>query len=146
MTLYNKSKRNMYLVLSSFNKYSDIFEVQKRICRKLKIDEVKFAQIVSECVERNFFDGISSLSSANNHKHNVYRDQIYITYSGYEFLKDYYGFIKKVVWNLFLIVTTAIITVAINNKFSNSNQDICRFNQISSQNCGCIKVCDNTNN
>ena len=144
MTLYNKSKRNMYLVLSAFNKHNDISKTQKHICKKLKIDEDKFAQIVSECVAHNFFDGINSSSSMNNRKHVVYCERIYITYSGYEFLKNYYDFLKKLLWNLFLIVTTAIITVAINNKFSNSNQDICRINQISSQKCSSIKICNNT--
>lgn len=121
MTLYNKSKRNMYLVLSTFNKHNDIFKTQKHICKKLKIDEKEFAQIVSECVAHNFFDGIKSSSSINNCKHIVYCEHIYITYSGYEFLKNYYDFIKSFLWNLSLIITTAIITVVINNKFSNFN-------------------------
>lgn len=145
MNLCNKSKRNMYFVLSAFNKYNDMLKTQNYICNKLKITEDKFAQIISECVAHNFFDGIESSASINNRKHITYCEHVYITYSGYEFLKNYYEFIKNLLWNLFLIIATAIITVMINNKFSDSNQNTCVANQITSQNCSCIKICNNTN-
>lgn len=146
MLFRNVSKRNMYLLLKSFNKHKDIYKTQEFVCKKLKLDEASFANIVSECVLNHFFDGIETSSSASNLKHNVYSEHIYITYNGYEFLKNYYTFLKRIVWELFLIITTAFITVAFTNWLPNSNHDADTFQDFISNKTRCVKICDEPNN
>lgn len=136
----------MYLLLKSFNKYKDIYKTQEFVCRKLKLDEASFANIVSECVLNHFLDGIVTSSSVSNLKYNVYSDHIYITYNGYEFLKNYYAFLKRIVWELFLIITTAFITVIFTNWFSDRNHDVSTIQDFISNKTCCIEICNEPNN
>ena len=142
MILYNKSKRNMYVVLKTFNNCNDIFKTQKLVCEKLKIDEITFAHIISECVSNYFFDGIKTTTSVSNLKYNIYSEHIYISYNGYEFLKNYHGFIKRIAWELFLIITTTLITIILTNYFSDTNQDFNTICDFASDNSTYIKVCN----
>ena len=146
MLFRNISKRNMYIVLKIFNKYKDMFKTQEFVCKKLKLDEPTFANIVSECVLNHFLDGIATSSSVSNLKYNVYSEHIYITYSGYEFLKNYYAFLKRILWELFLIITTAFITVVFTNWLPNSNHDVDTVQDFISNKTRCIKICDEPNN
>ncbi len=146
MLFRNFSKRNMYIVLKNFNKYKDVYKTQEFVCKKLKLDEASFANIVSECVLNHFFDGIATSSSVSNLKHNVYSDHIYITYNGYEFLKNYYAFLKRILWELFLIITTAFITVAFTNWLPNGNHNVGTIQDIISNKACCIEICNEPDN
>lgn len=137
MVFRNKNKYLMYKILIKFNKCKSIFETQEYIINKFKLEEWYFSYLIGQCVEHHLIDGIVVSKSINNHYHTVYTENIYITYNGYEFLKNYYGLIKKILWNLFLIITTAIITVKINNWLSSTEQS-----------CDCISnpyTCGNPN-
>ena len=122
MVFRNKTKYLMYKTLTMFNKCKSMPETQKFIINKYKLDEWYFAYITTQCVEMHLIDGITSNTSMSNHHQTTYAQNIYITYNGFEFMKNYYGFIKKVLWNLFLIITTAIITVNFDNWFSTTKQ------------------------
>lgn len=142
----NKFKYQMYYFLNSYNKNHDINKTKNKMIDKFKIDEEKFWYVVYQCVEFKYIDGIKCSKSINNHIHTILLKHIYITYLGYEFIKTYYEFIKKIFWNLFLIITTAVVTVIINNKFSNSNQRVNSINDIFPQNIKSVKVGNNSNN
>ena len=146
MIFRNKNKYLMYKILIKYSKCNSMVETQKYIINKFKLDEWHFTYLIGQCVEHHLIDGIVVSKSINNHYHTVYTENIYITYSGYDFLKNYYGFIKRILWNLFLIVTTAIITVLIENKFSNSNQDINTRNEVVPQCSSCFEICNYSNN
>lgn len=145
MIFRNKNKYLMYKTLLKFNKCKSMQETQKFIIKKYKLDEWFFSYITDQCVEMKFIDGIKSTTSMSNRYHTTYSQNIYITYNGYEFLKNYYGFIKKVLWNLFLIITTAIITVIFNNKFSVSNENINTGDNVFPNDTININVCNNSN-
>lgn len=146
MIFANKSKRQMYLTVLKFHKCKDIKETENYICKKLNITDIEFSQIIYECVSSHFFDGIKCSGSMSNKKYNVYSQHIFITYFGYEFLKNYHGFIKKVLWELFLIITTAFVTVLITNKFSISDKYVNISDNIVSQYPICPKICYYTYN
>ncbi len=142
---FNKLKYQMYKLLTKFNNCKSLDETKQYICQKFKIDnDNDFNFIVSQCIDFGFIDGISYSNSISNHIHIIIRDNIFITYNGYEFLKNYHTFIKKILWNLFLIIATAIITVKVNDYFSKTNQVSNVRNQIISNNPICIKICKNT--
>ena len=141
MILRNKVKYQMYKTLMKFKKCNDISKTQNYICKKFNIQESDFTFIVRQCVENHFIDGINCSQSLNNTTHASYSEHIYLTYSGYEFMKNYYSFIKKLLWNLFLIITTAIVTVKVNDFFSKSNQVINPANHIVSNNTISVPVC-----
>ena len=145
MIFRNKVKFQMYKTLIIFKKCNDIFKTQNYICKKFNIQESDFTFIIRQCVENHFIDGISCSQSISNLTHTDYCEHIYLTYSGYEFMKDYYSFIKKLLWNLFLIITTAIITVKVNNFFSKPNQIINPTNNVVSNDTICVPVCQNSN-
>ena len=145
MIFKNKVKYQMYKTLISFKKYNNIFKTQNYICKKFGIQESDFTFIVRQCVENHFIDGINCSQSLDNTTHAIYSEHIYLTYSGYEFMKDYYSFVKKIIWNLFLIITTAIVTVKVNDFFSKPNQIINPTNNVISNKSICVPICQNTN-
>lgn len=145
MIFRNKNKYLMYKTLVKFNQCKSMTETQDYIIDKYKLDSWYFSYIISQCVEMKLIDGIKSEPSMGNNYKTTYAKYIYITYNGYEFLKNYYGFIKKVLWNLSLIFITAVITVLINNKFSNFNQIINISDNVTPKHIICSKICDNTN-
>lgn len=148
MILRNKNKYLVYKTLLKFKKYGCMFKTQDYITKKFKFDEYYFAYIVGQCVEMKLLDGIRTSKSINNHYHNVYSENIYITYNGYEFLKNYHSKFYSLLRDLFLIfitaVVTATITVLINNKFSKSNQSNNIFNDICSKETICSDICNNS--
>ena len=145
MIFRNKVKYQMYITLIKFRKYNDIFKTQDFICKRFNIQESDFTFIIRQCVENHFIDGIDCSQSSNNLTYAIYNEHIYLTYSGYEFMKDYYSFVKKLLWNLFLMITTAIVTVKVNDFFSKSNQIINPSNHVISDNTICVPICKNTN-
>lgn len=146
MIFRNENKYLMYKILIKFSKCNSMQQTQKYIINKFKIDEWYFAYLTGQCVEHHLIDGIVISKSINNHYHTIYTENIYITYNGYDFLKNYYSFIKNVLWNLFLIITTATITAIINNEFSTSNQGVNIRNEIMSQCSSCFEICDYSDN
>ena len=144
MFFRNKVKYQMYKTLINFKKFQNISKTQNYICKKFNIQESDFTFIIRQCVENHFIDGIKCSKSINNYTYAIYSENIYLTYSGYEFLKDYYSFVKKILWNLFLIITTAIITVKVNDFFSKPNQIINPTNYVISDKSICVPVCQNT--
>ncbi len=145
MIFRNKVKYQMYKTLITFKKYNDISKTQNYICKKFNIQESDFTFTIRQCVENHFIDGINCSQSLDNTTHIIYSEHIYLTYSGYEFMKEYYSFIKKLLWNLFLIFTTAIVTVKVNNFFSKPNQIINPTNNVISDKVICVPVCQNPN-
>lgn len=122
MIFYNKNKFLMYKILIKFNKCKSIEDTQIFIINKYKIDKKDFSYLISQCVEQQLLNGIIANKTANNYYHIFCSENIYLTYYGYEFIKNYYGWIKKLLRDLFLIFITAIITVIINNELDNTNQ------------------------
>ena len=112
----------MYKTLTKFNKCNSIKETQTFMINKYKLDQSYFSYIIGQCVEQQLIEGIVISKSIGNHYHAVYTENIYITYNGFEFMKNYYIWIKKLLRDLFLILMTAIITVKINNWLDHSNQ------------------------
>lgn len=145
MIFRNKNKYLMYKILLKFKKYRCMPETQDYIVKKYKIDEYYFAYIIGQCVEMNLLDGIHSSKSINNYYHNVYSENIFITYNGYEFLKNYHSKFYSLLRDLFLIFVTATVTILINNEFSNSNQSNNIFNDICSKDAVCSDICNNSN-
>lgn len=122
MIFRNKNKYLMYKTMIKFNKCNSMPKTQEFIINKFKLDDYYFSYIISQCVEQHYIDGIVVSKSINNHHHTVYTQNIYITYYGYEFLKNYYSLIKKIIWQLLVIITTATITVNINNWLDTSKK------------------------
>ena len=148
MLVRNKVKFQMYNFLVMFNKCNSIEKTRKDFCKKFKFNDNdnNFEFVVSQCLDNNFLSGITYSTSVSNNYYLVYSENIYITYTGFEFLKNYYSFLKKILWNLFIIITTAVITVIANNKLSNSNQKIDTTNKVISQDSTCCVVCNDSNN
>ena len=143
--IFNNSKRQMYFLLKDFNKTKDFKLSVSNMRNKFKLDEHNTSFRIYEIVTSHYIEGINCNKTMSNTYINTLSNHIFITYSGYEFLKDYYGFIKRIIWELFIIITTAIITVMANNKFSVSNQDINLCDDIISQCTSDIEVCNETN-
>ncbi len=142
----NKVKFLIYKTLTNFNKTKDLHVTQKYIINKYKLQENDFGFILEECINNHFLDGVISSKSMNNHFSTIYKDYIYITYNGYEFLKNYYGFIFKLLRDFSLIVITAIVTVFINNELSNSNQTVNVCDDVIPQDVSLIKITNNCDN
>lgn len=130
MFLRNKNKFLMYKILHKFENCKSIGDTKNFIVNKYKIDENYFSYLIGQCVEQQLFDGIKITTSINNFYHNIYSKNIYISYNGYEFIKNYYGWLKKLLRDLFLIIITAFVTVVINNNLDNTKQ-------IHNQECQC---------
>ncbi len=122
MIFQNKNKFLMYKTLLKFNKCKSIKETKDFIINKFNIDDWYFSYLIGQCVELQLIDGIKVTKSINNHYHNVYTENIYLTYNGYEFIKNYYGWLKKLLRDLLLITITAIITVLVESKLDTTNQ------------------------
>ena len=129
MVFRNKNKYLMYKTLNYFNKHYDIEKTQVYIIKKYKLEEFYFAYIISQCIDHKLIDGIDDSTSLNNHHHLVYTENIYITYNGYEFLKNYYGFAKRFIGEILLVIFTATVTVLVNNYLSKTEQSINQPNQ-----------------
>lgn len=133
MIFHNKVKHNMYIFLKSYNKYHNYDKVKQLMIEK--IDENDFNFAVSQCIDNHFINGIRYTSEkTTNYIHINHSEILYITYYGFEFLKNYYGNIKNLIRDIFLILITAIITVIINNKWSNLDECNNIVNNIISQN------------
>lgn len=118
MIFRNKTKFLMYKTLTSFNKTHDMQKTQDIIISKYSLKDNDFAFIISQCVDNHFIDGIFYDKSANNRFMTIYKKYMYITYNGYEFVKNYYSFILKLLRDLLLILATALVTVNVNNWLS----------------------------
>lgn len=135
----------MYKLLKKFNKCNSMPETQKYIIKKYNLDEWFFGYITKQCIELELICGISISVSMSNRHITTYAKNIYITYQGFEFLKNYHSTIYKLLRDLFLIVLTATITVLIDNKLSNSNQNINTTDNVTSDSSVCSAVCNNSN-
>lgn len=134
MIVKNKVKYNMYKFLKTLDKTNDA-EKTKNIMLK-SISEEEFNYTILECTNNHFVDGfICNKGCVNNNVIVKSLKNFYITLNGYEFLKNYYGFIVKLVRDLFLILVTAIVTVNFDNWFSSTEQPYeCICNQNTSRN------------
>ncbi len=146
MIFRNKTKYLMYKTLIKFKKFKDLHITQDYIIKKYKLRENEFGFIINECVNYQFIDGVVQSKSINNHFSHIYKDYIYITSKGYEFLKDYYSSIFKLLRDFLLIGVTAIVTVLINNELSNSNQTVNICNDVVPQDISFIRVTNNCDN
>lgn len=122
MIFRNRNKLLMYKTLLKFDKCKSINDTRKYIINKYKLTEDYFTYLIGQCVELQLIDGISVNKSINNNYFNVYSKNIYLTYNGYEFIKNYYGWLKKLLRDLLLITITAIITVLVENKLNPTKQ------------------------
>lgn len=117
----NKVKHNMYKILKSLNKTNDYELTKNKLLNSMS--EVDFNYAIYECDRQHLLDGfICTKGAVNNNVFIKVPKRFYITISGYEFIKSYYSNIKNLLRDLFLILTTAIITVVINNKWSNTDE------------------------
>lgn len=144
MIFKNKVKYQMYKILVEFNKCHNIYETEIIICKNLNINENDFSFALRQCVENHFFDGIDCSIMETNNTVFEYKDYIFITYSGYEFIKNYYSFFKKLLWHFFVVITTAIITVIISNYLSETNQAGNFCNNSTKNEFVCIPVSNNS--
>lgn len=143
---FNKSKRQMYFLLNDFNKTNDFKLSMNNTKDKFKIDDYTLGFRINECVTNHFINGIHSDATASNRYICNVSEHIFITYNGYEFLTNYYSFIKKILWELLIIIVTATITVIINNKLSNDNQITNITDNVASQDFVSSEICNYTNN
>lgn len=131
--IFNKSKKQIYFLLKDFDKTNNFNKSLNNTQLKFKIDDYTLDFRINECVSNHFVDGIQSSSTDDNSYVIDFSEHIFITYNGYEFLKNYYGFIRKGIIQLLIIVITAIVTVLANNYLSNSNNCIDTINKIVTQ-------------
>lgn len=143
MIFKNKVKYNIYTFLSLLNKNHNYVETYNVLLQKIHENDLNLA--ISECVDNHFIDGVAyRKGKLKNEFYFCHSENVYITYNGHEFLKNYYDTILKLMRDLFLIIATAIITVLITNKFSVPNQDVNICDEIFSKNIICSKVCNNS--
>ncbi len=143
--IFNISKRQMYFLLKDFNKTKNFKSSIANMSSKFKMDNSTTGFRVYEVVANHYIEGVNCNKTMANTYVNTLSNYIFITSSGYEFLKDYYGFIRKILWELFIIVTTAVVTIMLNNKFSISNKDTSSSNNDASQCVSNIGVFNNDN-
>lgn len=122
MIFQNRNKLLMYKTLLKFDKCKSINDTKEYIINKYKLTEDYFTYLIGQCVELQLIDGISVNKSINNNYFNIYSENIYLTYNGYEFIKNYYGWLKKLLRDLLLITITAIITVLVESKLDPTKQ------------------------
>lgn len=122
----------MYTFLINYNKYHNYDKVKKIMIKKIGENDFNFT--VSQCVDNHFISGVRySNSTTTNYIHINRSTTLFITCYGFDFMKNYYANIKNLIRDLFLILTTAIITVIINNKWSNLNECNNIINNVFSQ-------------
>ncbi len=147
----NKIELGIYTFLDSFDKSNDYKKSKQSIIDKLNCDDKYANFIIGECDNSNYFSGLSVNKNCLNQTLIDIRENLYVTRDGYKFIHQYeldnFNFFWIPFKTFFLILATAIITVIINNCFSNSNQSINIVDDVTSQKeVICEVVCDDTNN
>lgn len=117
MIFRNKVKYNMYKFLTLLEKNHDYNKTYQELSSKIDDYSLNFA--IYECINKGYIDGvIYSKGKLNNQISLIASKNVYVTYYGYVFIKQYHATAKKIIWHLFLMAATAIITVEINNLLS----------------------------
>lgn len=122
--LCNKIKKRIYFLLKQFDKTNDFQKSVELTKSKFKLDDNQMNFYIDECIKNYYIDGVKSSRPMSNSIYLIYCSHIYLTYNGYEFMKNYYSLLSRIIFEILLIIITAIITTVVNNEWSNSNQRI----------------------
>ncbi|HAB66561.1 MAG TPA: hypothetical protein DCE23_04255 [Firmicutes bacterium] len=112
----NKTKNNMYKILKSLSKTHDFKKTEKLLSNKISKDD--YNSTIIECVEYQYLKNVDYYINVLGTYVINFPSKVFITCLGYDFLKNYFSSIFKLLRDLLLIIVTALITVHINNWFS----------------------------
>ncbi len=140
----NKVKRNMYKFLKKLDKTHD-YDVTKNYMLN-KISEHNYKIMIKECIDKQLIVNVKYYLSIGCTIEVQELDNIFLTYNGCEFIKNYYSYILKLLRDFLLIIVTAIVTVLINNELSNSNQTVNVCDDVIPQDVSLIKITNNCDN